>query len=118
MSRFRFSELPFVNTAVTTLRKRAHSTLSMLAKFACGQVVTNHVGSRTLAAVARGGALRLLAVGASMIEYDVSRYFGLSVVFQMSGSVLPQALLPSCLSMVVAALVLHRTTPGRKARAT
>ena len=90
----------------------------MLAKFACGQVVTNHVGSRTLAAVARGGALRLLAVGASMIEYDVSRYFGLSVVFQMSGSVLPQALLPSCLSMVVAALVLHRTTPGRKARAT
>jgi hypothetical protein len=41
-----------------------------------------------------------------MIEYDVHKNFGMSVLIQMSGSVLPQALLPSCLSMVVAALVL------------
>ena len=41
-----------------------------------------------------------------MIHYDVRKYCGVQVILQMSGSVLPQALLPSCMSAVVAVLVL------------
>ena len=41
-----------------------------------------------------------------MIEYDVQQWFGVAVILQMTGSVFPQALLPSCVSILVAALVL------------
>ena len=41
-----------------------------------------------------------------MITYDVNSYFGVAVIMRMSGSVMPQALMPSLISMLVAILVL------------
>ena len=41
-----------------------------------------------------------------MIDYDVRACCGVSVVLQMSGSVAPQALVPACVSILVACLVL------------
>ena len=50
-----------------------------------------------------------------MIEYDAQAWFGVPVMLQMSGSVIPQSFIPACISMVVCALVLievnvHRST--------